>query len=180
MAKIENTVVYPYVTPQPDDYVVLTDVSDNNATKTCKIKDITSFSGISILNKTISAGALKASGTNPIILVPNLGANKICFPLGYDVVFKTVAGSVPFNFGVTGLEGARICTNPLSSANPIYSISQQSLNGTTGTYIFGTDNFDVKDLLPYRNSPILFHSKTPPTVGNGSFTINFQYRIITI
>ena len=37
MAKIENKVSYPLVKPQPNDYVVLTDVSDDNETKTCLV-----------------------------------------------------------------------------------------------------------------------------------------------
>ena len=41
MAKIENTTVYPIKTPPSnDDYFVITDVEDSNATKNCKIGDI--------------------------------------------------------------------------------------------------------------------------------------------
>ena len=45
MAKIENTTVYPTVTPAMDDYIVGTDVSDDNKTVTFLVSDIAGGGG---------------------------------------------------------------------------------------------------------------------------------------
>ena len=43
MAKISNTTAYPNITPQGSDYLVLTDSSDNNATKTVTVQALADF-----------------------------------------------------------------------------------------------------------------------------------------
>ena len=43
MAKISNTTAYPNITPQGSDYLVLTDSSDNNATKTVTVQALAEF-----------------------------------------------------------------------------------------------------------------------------------------
>ena len=40
MAKISNTTSYPNATPASNDYVIGTDIDDNNATKTFKLQEI--------------------------------------------------------------------------------------------------------------------------------------------
>ena len=105
--------------------------------------------------------------------------------MGYDVLFKTVNGTVPFDFGtIASGEGARITTSPNPMVvQPVYTLEQGRANGDSianNTTIYSSADFNVKDWLPYRNSPILFYSDTPPVLGNGTLTINFQYRIITI
>ena len=40
MAKISNTTSYPNATPAANDYVIGTDIDDNNATKTFKLQEI--------------------------------------------------------------------------------------------------------------------------------------------
>ena len=40
MAKIENTTVYPTVTPASEDLLIATDVSDNNKTVTFLVSDV--------------------------------------------------------------------------------------------------------------------------------------------
>ena len=40
MAKIENTTVYPTVTPASEDLLIGTDVNDNNKTVTFLVSDI--------------------------------------------------------------------------------------------------------------------------------------------
>ena len=45
MAKISNTTVYPNITPTASDYLVLTDVSDSNNTKTVTLQALSTFIG---------------------------------------------------------------------------------------------------------------------------------------
>ena len=45
MAQISNTTVYPSIIPTSRDYFVLTDIEDNNQTKTCFIGDLKTFVG---------------------------------------------------------------------------------------------------------------------------------------
>lgn len=175
MAKIENTVVYPLVKPQANDYIVLTDVSDNNATKTCKIGDLISFNGWTVFQRTLTAAELKNSLTNPVVLIPAQGANTIIMPMGYNCLFKKNPNTTPFNFGSDPV----ITTSPgPSGITPVYTLSSTLLN-TAFTEIFSTSSFNTQEWLPYVNSPIIFYTLLPPTVGDGSLTINFQYRTIT-
>jgi len=51
MAKISNTSAYPNITPQASDYLVLTDTSDSNATKTVTVQALADF--ISVGNVTL-------------------------------------------------------------------------------------------------------------------------------
>ena len=46
MAKIENTTAYPTVTPAADDYIIGTDVSNDNETVTFLVSDLTGAAGI--------------------------------------------------------------------------------------------------------------------------------------
>ena len=46
MAKIENTTVYPTVTPAASDLLIATDVSDNNKTVTFLVSSITGGGGV--------------------------------------------------------------------------------------------------------------------------------------
>ena len=178
MAKIENKVAYPLVTPQANDYIVLTDVSDNNETKTCKIGDLISFNGWTVFQRTLTASELQNSFNNPVILIPAAGPNKIVMPMGYNCLFKMNTNTAAFNFG----SDAFITTAPgTAGLTPIYTLSQTLLNQPTFPVeeIFSTSSFNTQEWLPYVNSPIIFYSTTPPTLGDGSLTINFQYRIIT-
>lgn len=46
MAKIENTTVYPTVTPAAEDLLIATDVSDNNRTVTFLVSDVSGAGGV--------------------------------------------------------------------------------------------------------------------------------------
>ena len=46
MAKIENTTVYPTVTPAMDDLLIATDVSDNNKTVTFLVSSLSGGTGV--------------------------------------------------------------------------------------------------------------------------------------
>ena len=46
MAKIENTTVYPTVTPASEDLLIATDVSDNNRTVTFLVSAVAGAGGV--------------------------------------------------------------------------------------------------------------------------------------
>ena len=54
MAKISNTTAYPKILPTPNDFVVLTDVDDKDATKTCTIEGVGQALGISVAQITLT------------------------------------------------------------------------------------------------------------------------------
>ena len=74
MAKIENTTVYPNIIPTANDYVVLTDVNDDNATKTCTLDQIGQYIGLSVAQVTLTPLQILNSFTNPVTLIPAQGA----------------------------------------------------------------------------------------------------------
>ena len=91
MAKIENKIAYPLVKPQPNDYVVLTDVSDDNETKTCLVGDIMGFYPYEIFSTTLSADQVKNAEGNPVILIPAKGPGTMIVPEFYEAVFSVVS-----------------------------------------------------------------------------------------
>jgi len=56
MAKIENTTVYPLVTPNASDFVIGTDTSDDNRTVSFSISDITASGGLQDLQSVLDTG----------------------------------------------------------------------------------------------------------------------------
>tara|TARA_R110001606_G_C15370445_1_gene649472 strand:- start:60 stop:1892 length:1833 start_codon:yes stop_codon:yes gene_type:complete len=66
MAKIENTTVYPTVTPSADDLLIATDVSDSNKTVTFKVSSIVGAGGVAQdLQSVLTAGH---TAIKPIVL----------------------------------------------------------------------------------------------------------------
>jgi len=169
MAKISNTTAYPNVTPTSNDFVILTDVSDSDATKTCTVNDFQGFFGTHTLVKTLTTLELLNSFTTPIILLPAQGANKIIVPYG-PIVYKTTFNTQAFNFTNATLEYDSVTLN------------------TVGTAILnaGADYIGVNSASSYSasyavNNNLLFKGTTAnPTQGDGTLTINLQYRIVEI
>ena len=56
MAKIENTTVYPLVTPNADDFIIGTDTSDDNRTVSFSIEALTAAGGLQGLQSVLSTG----------------------------------------------------------------------------------------------------------------------------
>ena len=56
MAKIENTTVYPTVTPAASDLLIATDVSDNNKTVTFLVSDLLGQSTLQDLQSVLNTG----------------------------------------------------------------------------------------------------------------------------
>tara|TARA_R110000737_G_scaffold29291_2_gene47785 strand:+ start:1621 stop:3309 length:1689 start_codon:yes stop_codon:yes gene_type:complete len=69
MAKIENTTVYPLVTPNADDFIIGTDTSDGNRTVSFSIEGLTASGGLQGLQSVLGQGYEAAS---PMTLTGNL------------------------------------------------------------------------------------------------------------
>ena len=63
MAKISNTTSYPNAAASPTDYVIGTDVSDNNNTKTFTLQDIANLNAFSPGSGTVTSVGLSAGTT---------------------------------------------------------------------------------------------------------------------
>tara|TARA_R110002020_G_scaffold28732_4_gene91231 strand:- start:2948 stop:3460 length:513 start_codon:yes stop_codon:yes gene_type:complete len=170
MAKINNTTAYPNITPTADDFVVLTDVSDSDATKTCTVNDFQGFFGTKTLVKTLTSAELLNSFTTPIILLAAQGANKVIIPYG-TVVYKTDFNTTVYDFTDAFIQYESTIYNTVTTtvlnAAADY-ISPSEVTATGGTSIVGNNN-------------LLFKASTGnPTQGDGTLTINLQYRIVEI
>lgn len=174
MAKISNTTVYPTIIPTVNDYVVLTDVNDNNATKTSKLSDFQAFFGISTLQVTLGAAEILALNTNPKILL-TANAGEYILPISsvmkytYANVAYTFAGQLELRMGA-GTSNA-IASWPASSLfNGVNNVVAWPLEPAS-SYEYG--NAAGGDSLT------LGATGVNPTGGDGgTLTINVQYRIV--
>ena len=89
MAKIENTTVYPLVTPNASDYVIGTDSSNNNRTVSFSIADIgTAAGGLQDLQSVLG---ISGAATLPITLTGGTG-NIVCTDIYPGTI--TAAGGI--------------------------------------------------------------------------------------
>jgi hypothetical protein len=68
MSKISNTTVYPNITPEAEDFVILTDVSDSDSTKTCTLDGLSEYLGTKSIIRTLTNTECLSLGTNPVVL----------------------------------------------------------------------------------------------------------------
>jgi hypothetical protein len=82
MAKIENTTVYPLVTPNASDFVIGTDTSDDNRTVSFSISDITASGGLQDLQSVLDTPTTNTGGiaAGDISLTGNITVNGTVYP----------------------------------------------------------------------------------------------------
>lgn len=185
MAKIENKIAYPLVKPQPNDYVVLTDVSDNNETKTCLVGDIMGFYPYEIFSTTLSADQVKNAEGNPVILISAKGPGTMIVPEYFEAVFSVVSdNTAPVQFNCAG-DGLIVSGNNSPTQVLCYGLPEDQLNQNPNfpqNNIFGSNatTYD-QNMGGLVNSNIVFTFafNEGPTAGNGSLKINFRYRTLT-
>ena len=83
MAKINNTSAYPNVIPTADDFVILTDVTDDDKTKTSKVSDFQSFFGNKTIRKTVTSAQILSCNTNPVTIIPGIVGHYIVLKLQF-------------------------------------------------------------------------------------------------
>jgi hypothetical protein len=172
MSKISNTTAYPKILPTANDYVILTDVSDNNETKTATVQDFQAFFGVSTAEVTLTPFDILNSFTNPVTLIPAQGANKYIVPFG-TVIVRDLGNTAAYSFGGNNPQlqygSTFFCDIPFGIFQSIAPYTGYALMSTSG----------AGNILP--NKPLLFRTPVAnPTLGDSNVVISLQYRIVEI
>ena len=137
MAKIENTTVYPLVTPNASDFVIGTDTSDDNRTVSFSISDITASGGLQDLQSVLDTPTTNAGGTaaGDISLTGNITVN------GYIYPTQILAGGAPGSAGqILSSTGTGIQWIAAAGAQDLQDVIAVDPNTTLG---FVMDNCDI-------------------------------------
>ena len=186
MSKISNTTAYPIIIPTADDYVILTDVNDNNATKTATIDSIKGSltGGEQTITKAFTSAEILTSNTLPIkVLECSVGefiiVNWALLVLDFNsVAYGTTSNLLVLNNGndVSGLfvDRAQISW----SFTPDYLGSGQDY-AALGDITPGALTGKEFPLTGGGNTLYLGTNNVNPTLGNSPITIKIGYNIVT-
>lgn len=175
MAKISNTTVYPNILPTIDDFVILTDVNDNNETKTSKVSDFQSYFGTRTAQITLTPTQILNITTNPVTLITAPSVTEFIIPISW--AWKMVFNTVAYDF--SGMGGHLMVTTAGSSGLYV-DITQSLINSAASITAAGgaatsSDNSILsEDLILSGNAPPLVAA----TVGDSDIQLNIQYRIV--
>ena len=179
MAKISNTTVYPTVTPEDNDLLILTDATDSNKTKTVLMSGVKSYLNVDTFNATgtITSTQILNSFTQPVILIPGV-AGKHIVPISMvltyvpDTTAYPPANQVLLTFGTPSSSSTwgRITTAYLGVTMRTSYAFPNSWNtyNAPGIYTTGAggDNF------------LFSTASANPTLGDGSYIFNIMYRLV--
>jgi hypothetical protein len=175
MAKINNTTVYPNIIPTANDYVVLTDVTDSDQTKTATVAAFQLFFGITTLEVTLTSAQLLNSFTNPVTLVPAQGAGTYIIPQG-QVIAKYNYNTTVYDFANDGFLGPAVGVD-----NYFLWDNATFLNAASNNIWVGAASNNTNPLIGAENTDLLFFTTASnPTQGDGTLDLSFQYKVITI
>ena len=175
MAQISNTTVYPNIVPTSNDFVVLTDVNDNNATKTSTVGSFQELFGTKTVSVTLTSSQVLNLFTQPAVLITGVAGFHI---LPVSVLVKYSYGTSPYSFGgnVNILLGAG---DPVFNSSSVTQGNNFNLSYSTAsvpwpitsslsqyTTVAGGDNILAKALM------------ANPTGGDGTITVDIMYRLI--
>lgn len=176
MAKISNTTSYPNIIPTLDDYVVLTDVNDNNATKTSKASDFQSLFGTRTTQITLTPSDILNITTNPVTLITAPSVTEFIIPISW--AFKMVFNTVAYDFNPADLI---YMTTEVGAGNGFLGISGGLFNSGISTTAGGSTSYNgmgqsilSQDLILWGVPP----DTSPATVGDSDVQLNIQYRIV--
>ena len=174
MAKINNTSVYPTVTPASDDLIILSDASDSDKTKTAKVSDFQSFFGTKTLSVTLSSAQILNANTAPVVLL-TAGTNEyiqiIC------AMQKYTHGSTQYT--ATGNYVLTIDGNQSPSIVNLKDIDAMAAD-TVSLAGLSLGAFDFPTATGGSNITFQVTGATNPTNGDGTLTLNILYRIVTL
>ena len=180
MAKIENTTVYPIkAVPNVDDYFLITDIEDDNATKNCKVGSMSSSINLYEKEVTVSSSYLGLIATNMFTLIPAV-AGKYIVPI--SIVAKLTFGTTIYNFGGTDLI---LITTPSAGGGGVGTsyygfILGSNLNSAVDVSV-GSGSAYITPITP--NEPLVLwggNQFSNPSQGDSSLTLNIQYRLVSI
>lgn len=175
MAKISNTTSYPNIIPTLDDYVVLTDVNDNNATKTSKASDFQSLFGTRTTQITLTPSDILNITTNPVTLITAPSVTEFIIPISWawKLTFNSVAYdfTVPDNFYITTAGGG---------VNSFLTVQGGLFNSAASNVAGGSMKQNVIGQSVLSEDLILWPqpAATAPTQGDSDVQLNIQYRIV--
>ena len=181
MSKISNTTAYPTVTPAAGDLLVITDVSDSNATKTATVSSISSVisdAGLQTQEITLTpAQLLSLNGGGTVELIAAPGAGKIIVPISYAsfLDFNTTAYNVSVNaLNLTYKDASLASGERFAWINSIFANADFYLIGSPAIDA-GLGGFSVAEnqALVLKTNP-----GVPVTGGDSPLKINILYRII--
>ena len=176
MAKISNTTVYPNIVPTAEDFVVLTDVSDSDATKTCTIDSLQGYFGTKTLVRTLTDKEIVLLFSQPTVLL-TCALGEFISIISSQMKYNYNGISYTFNDPLELKMGDVTSNTNVSGLIPI-SILNLASNGVaefkvaTVTY---PDYNGANSLIAYSDS-----NPTTPTPGvlGGNITLSIQYRIV--
>jgi len=137
MAKIENTTVYPLVTPNASDFVIGTDTSDDNRTVSFKISDITASGGLQDLQSVLDTPTTNTGGTaaGDISLTGNITVNGTVYPTTITAGGSTGTAGQLLSSTATGIQWIDVPINPCCSLDDTLAIGNTTARNilTTGS-----------------------------------------------
>lgn len=165
---------YPSVTPTSTDLVLLSDTSDDKATKTATAQSIADLADFSFTKVSITTAQLVTMGTagTPITLVAAPGTNKIVVP------FKVVVNLTYGTANMTGNTNLVIYQN--QSAAHLYE-----WDGALGVVVSQAQELAVNasNMARYANTSTVIATETGNATLNGSTTtidVYTYYKTITL
>ena len=193
MAKIKNTSVYPNIPPTSGDYFVVTDVTNNDNTKTVTIGALSEFlNGGAESEVVLSSDEIKTLNTAPKafpILDFSVGAGTaLIMPISCGIVFKP--GAENFNFA----PNSKIRVQPSGYTNPsvptsYFEFDATLLNNPSGIGVGGAYLISPLNTFSNASQDYIFtasgadqtfvQSTAGSGQGDGSLRISFQYRLIS-
>jgi len=124
MAQIENTTVYPTVTPAMDDLLIATDVSDDNKTVTFLVSDL--VGGVGILQGLQSVLDTGNTATQSLSLTGDINVVGTVYPTTITAVGSTgSAGQILSSTG-TGLQWINSPSTSCCSLQDVLTIGNQA------------------------------------------------------
>jgi len=167
MAKIENTTVYPLVTPNASDFVIGTDTSNDNRTVSFSISDITASGGLQDLQSVLDKGS---TATENITLTGNITVNGYIYPT--QIYAQAAPGSAGQILSSTGTGIQWVDTSVIAS-NTLQEVT--TAGNTT------TDNIVMNggDILSTGNITMNGASQTLALSNSTGMTLDVNSDIIT-
>jgi len=172
MAKISNTTSYPSAAAASDDYVIGTDVSDNNNTKTFTLQDIANLNAFSPGSGTVTSVGMSGASTGLTFTSDTVS------PIVNTGTF-TLGGSLGFANGGTGLtalgnagEGLKVN----AGATGFEYVPLVTISGTTAAGILSRGSASTADVSPniiVAGTQMLFDTANPAP-GGGNTGLNYD------
>jgi hypothetical protein len=175
MAKISNTTVYPNIIPTANDYVVLTDVNDNNETKTSTVTNFQKFFGTQTVEVVLTPSDILNITTNPVTLVTAPSVTEFIIPISW--AWKLTFNSVAYDFNpaefiyITTATGGQNAFLDLPAG--LFDLGYDNVAGGSTSYNAMGQSPLSEDLILWGTPPT-----APATVGDSEIQLNIQYRIV--